>query len=274
MVLMALDHASYFIARVHAVESWAWVPPFYAPQAGAGVLPIFLTRWITHLCAPGFFLLMGAGMTWLHDSRKKNGWTSARIRRYFMTRGVVLLVVQHLVDNPAWLLGTLSAAAGMSPTPTPGGGSDYAFHFGVITALGAAMIVWGALIEVPGSVVVAVSAAALVLGAVLTPATAAHAELFPIWKLLLFVPSHDNLFNVLYPFVPWLAPAGLGILTARFVTSRPEKTAMRAIIAGVLLLAVFTILRRPLSATRIRRWRDSSVSCRSRSILRAPPSSP
>lgn len=27
IVLMAIDHASYFIARVHGVESWAWGPP-------------------------------------------------------------------------------------------------------------------------------------------------------------------------------------------------------------------------------------------------------
>ena len=55
MVLMAIDHASFFIARVHPAETWASGPPYYASTIA------FLTRWVTHLCAPGFFLLMGAG---------------------------------------------------------------------------------------------------------------------------------------------------------------------------------------------------------------------
>jgi uncharacterized membrane protein len=58
MVLMAIDHASFFIARVHPMESWATPPPYYADAAA------FFTRWLTHLCAPGFFLLMGIGIVW------------------------------------------------------------------------------------------------------------------------------------------------------------------------------------------------------------------
>ena len=47
MVLMAIDHAAFFIARVHPAETWAAPPPYYAD------VPAFLTRWLTHLCAPG-----------------------------------------------------------------------------------------------------------------------------------------------------------------------------------------------------------------------------
>ena len=32
-------------------------------SAYTGAFP-FLTRWITHICASGFFLLMGAGIYW------------------------------------------------------------------------------------------------------------------------------------------------------------------------------------------------------------------
>lgn len=55
MVLMALDHASYFIARVHSLEFWGTALPVY-PNAFW-----FWTRWVTHPCAPGFFFLMGIG---------------------------------------------------------------------------------------------------------------------------------------------------------------------------------------------------------------------
>ena len=243
MVLMAIDHASFFIARTHAFESWAGAPPFYRAHAGASLAVAFLTRWVTHLCAPGFFMLMGAGMVWLSMARQRAGWSHARIRRFFVTRGLILLVIQHLVENPAWLLGVVSAAGPAASVPPPGGGVDFVFHFGVISALGAAMIVWAFLIDMPGVVVLAVSGAALAASVVMTPPITDCATLFPAWRLLAFVPSHANLVNVLYPFVPWLAPAGLGIVLARIVAKRPEKTVLVAVAGGGALLAVFAALR-------------------------------
>jgi uncharacterized membrane protein len=67
MVLMAIDHASFFIARVHPSENWAFGPPYYAYASTAA----FVTRWVTHLCAPGFFWLMGAGTALLAASRRQ-----------------------------------------------------------------------------------------------------------------------------------------------------------------------------------------------------------
>ena len=98
MVLMAIDHASFLVARVHAYEGWAF-------PAG----PVTITRWITHLCAPGFMMLLGAGMVWLGKARQKAGWSHAEIRKFFITRGLILLVIQHFVENPAWILGILTA---------------------------------------------------------------------------------------------------------------------------------------------------------------------
>src|ERR1051325_1284128 len=65
MVAMALDHANFFVAREHpSPEFWNGSFPFY-PNALA-----FLTRLVTHLAAPGFFFLMGAGMVLLAESRR------------------------------------------------------------------------------------------------------------------------------------------------------------------------------------------------------------
>ena len=77
MVLMALDHASYFIARMHSREFWGTALPDYADA-----LP-FVLRAATHICAPGFFLLMGAGMAMLSEARRASGWTPARLSRFF-----------------------------------------------------------------------------------------------------------------------------------------------------------------------------------------------
>src|SRR5688572_10986617 len=78
MVLMALDHTRYYFTNVqHAPEdmSQTW-------------LALFLTRWVTHFCAPLFFLL--SGMSAYLRGRK----SSARdLRLYLLTRGLMLVVL-------------------------------------------------------------------------------------------------------------------------------------------------------------------------------------
>ncbi len=63
MVLMAIDHASYFIARRHFGEFWGYPLPDY------GGADWFLTRFVTHLAAPGFSLLMAAGVVLFAQAR-------------------------------------------------------------------------------------------------------------------------------------------------------------------------------------------------------------
>ena len=101
------------------------------------------------------------------------------------------------------------------------------------------MIFWSFLIELPSIVVIAVSGVLLALSVWMTPAMSEAATLFPIWKLFLFVPSHTNAVNVLYPWVPWLAPAGLGIVLGRVVYKAPSKTAVLGGGLGVALLAAW-----------------------------------
>lgn len=70
MLLMALDHANWFIAQKHSTgEHWGGPYPIYSDA-----LP-FLTRLVTHPCAPGFAFLMGVGMLLFAKSRKAHGWS-------------------------------------------------------------------------------------------------------------------------------------------------------------------------------------------------------
>ena len=70
IVLMALDHANSFIAHGKLEpELWADLFPNYL-----GHPPLtFATRLVTHLAAPGFFFLRGAGMILLAQTRRKQG---------------------------------------------------------------------------------------------------------------------------------------------------------------------------------------------------------
>ncbi|MEJ2353685.1 MAG: hypothetical protein P8Y03_28225 [Anaerolineales bacterium] len=99
IVLMALDHANIFIAHKHSSgEYWGGAFPVYNDALA------FLTRFVTHFCAPGFFLLMGAGMALFAHSRQERGWTRAEIIRHFLIRGGALILLQLLVVNRAWEL--------------------------------------------------------------------------------------------------------------------------------------------------------------------------
>ena len=52
MVVMALDHVAFFVARRHPSEMWSVPLPDYPSFIS------FFTRAITHLSAPGFFLII------------------------------------------------------------------------------------------------------------------------------------------------------------------------------------------------------------------------
>jgi uncharacterized membrane protein len=238
MVLMAIDHASYFIARVHPAETWAYPPPYYATSLA------FWTRWITHLCAPGFFLLMGASMSWFAASRTHAGWSTGQIARYFVTRGLLLLGGQHFVENPAWAVGTLSAAAGRVPEPpTPGGSGEFYLSFAVITALGGALIFWSWLVSARAIVVAAIGAAAMAASMWATPSPEHATNAYSVPMRLLFVPGRTGIVQVMYAVVPWLVPVGAGVLLGRALSRRPTGSAILTATLGGALVAVFVVLR-------------------------------
>src|SRR3954470_24694896 len=59
MILMALDHVRDFFGGTGVSPT----------NLATTTVPLFLTRWITHLCAPVFFLLTGTG-AWLSGRRR------------------------------------------------------------------------------------------------------------------------------------------------------------------------------------------------------------
>lgn len=238
MVLMAIDHAAFFIARNHPVEIWAAPPPYYADATA------FLTRWLTHLCAPGFFLLMGIGIVWFAESRSAAGWSSSRIARYFATRGGILLLVQQFLENPAWLLGILAADPALAEAaPLPGVPGNLMLALAVLSAIGVSMIVWGAAWRTPTWLIVVICGAAMGLGHVLTPDASQANEAIPFWKLLLFVPGQAGIAQNLYPWAIWLVPAGLGIVLGRMFLREPSRVGVVAGWAGLVGLAAFVAMR-------------------------------
>ena len=98
MVIMALDHSRDF---------WSRTPVQPEDVAHASVL-LFLTRWVTHLCAPTFVFLSGCSV-YLYTQKRQN---RVAVSRFLLTRGLWLIVVEVvvLVDVVADVSGCVAVA--------------------------------------------------------------------------------------------------------------------------------------------------------------------
>lgn len=125
IILMALDHVRDYIG-----------PTLYFPTdlAQTSIL-LFLTRWITHFCAPIFFLLSGFS-AYLYG--KKYG--KLNLAKFLLTRGLWLIILELTVISFSW---TFS----LKPT----------FTLQVIWSLGWSMILLSVLIWLPKLSIMAIS---------------------------------------------------------------------------------------------------------------------
>lgn len=227
MVLMALDHASLLLARVHPFEMWNQPLPVY------GSVSWFFTRWLTHLCAPGFFLLMGAGMALLEASRRERGWDAARVRRFFLLRGAVLVLISYVFEVTPMALMAPGGQPAMPLSPVV---------LGVLVTLGLSMMLAGALMGLPAGAWLALGAAAVLAPSVLLPWIGAEAAQ-RTWVLLLLSPGQSPVVTSGYPLLPWFGICALGVALGRMLRRDARRTLAACLPAGAALLALFALLR-------------------------------
>jgi uncharacterized membrane protein len=234
MILMALDHSQFFVGKVHPLETWAGPLPAYQDPLA------FLTRLAAHLCAPGFFFLMGVSMILFAQSRRVRGRPESEIVRHFMLRGLLLLVIQQFVANPAWLLGTKGSAAVLG---TPGTGGTVWFNLDVLYGLGASMIVLAFFLRADKFLVALLSLGAILSTQVLMLlAGPAQATCSPLLRLLL-IPGQTGILLVNYPLLPWVGVAGLGVAFGQWMAHDPRPALKWLPVTGLGSLALFVILR-------------------------------
>src|ERR1700722_5080684 len=182
MVLMALDHTRDFFSGA-AVDP---TDPVHSWPA------LFATRWITHLCAPGFILLAGTSV-YLQRQRK----SAATLTRFLITRGLWLIFLEATVVSFGW-----------------------SFGFGwpilqVIWVIGVAMIFLAGLQWFPLPVV-GIFAAVVIFGHNLLdvfPATA-DGNWANTWRILhergLLTFNGHGIILYGYPLLPWVGVMALG----------------------------------------------------------------
>lgn len=218
IVLMTLDHARAFIHRSHPSEFWGQPLPDYQ---GDGLA--FITRLVTHLCAPGFFLLMGVSMAMLSEKRWQREGTLAGVRQHFVVRGLVLIALQITIVNLAWAFGGLAADRAMMHYGVegwPGEEGPIRVYFGVLACLGSVMIIGSLCLRWPVWWQLVAGVLCIVIPFQLFPDAAQVDASFAWWQRLLWLPGQVSFFHVRYPIFPWLGVGLLGLALGRIWVSR------------------------------------------------------
>ena len=224
IVFMALDHANYFIAQQHSFgEHWGGTFPAYHTA-----LP-FLTRLVTHFCAPGFFFLMGVGMLLFAEARKEQGWSNWKILSHFWVRGTILILLQFLIVNFIW-------KAGPDSFPET--------YIGVLVALGGTMMLGSLFVQLNSSALLILTLSLLIGTEFLHPGpelwnSISHEK----WRLIFLYSGGDGGFWSNYPILPWLELVSFGMWFGRWLLAGEKKAYQKGLWTGLALLVLFVIIR-------------------------------
>ena len=217
MILMALDHTRDFIGNVAAT------PTNLAATTGA----LFMTRWITHFCAPTFSLLTGVGAYLMLRRR-----TTHELSWFLLTRGVWLIVLEVTVARFFWQFNL-----------------DYHVTFlTVLWALGWSMIVLSALVHLPANVVAAIAIALIALHNLTDGIAQPTSEGLRLLMTVLHRPGPlfarpGTIVFIGYPLVPWIAIMALGYSLGQVYSWPAERRRAFLLRTGLAMVAVFVALR-------------------------------
>ncbi len=215
ILLMALDHTRDFFA-------------------GSGINPrdvhaplLFMTRWITHLCAPTFIFLAGASIfLWQQNHSKKE--TS----RFNLIRGFWLILLEFSLVKFGWT-----------------------FNFNpefmvaqVIWAIGVSMVFMSIAIYLPIRGLAFISGLIIVGHNALDVYTADQfGDLKWLWVILHQQASLNPWSNVqlfiAYPIIPWLAVMSLGYCFGNYFLLKPAIRTRYFLGFGISLITAFIVLR-------------------------------
>lgn len=216
IVLMALDHTRDFFDA----DALRFDPTDLAHTYPA----LFLTRFITHFCAPTFVLLAGAS-AFLHGL----GLASrGALSRFLWTRGLWLILLDVVFISPVWAVG-----------------------FGVIElatlwAIGFSMVALAGLAWLPPRIVLLIGALILAGHNLLD---GVHASQFgdwgPLWSIL-----HEPgplpwglRGKVVYPVLPWIGIMAVGYGLGPVFLEPAERRNRLSTALGLASLALFALLR-------------------------------
>jgi len=218
MVVMALDHVRDFFGGTAVSPT----------NLATTTVPLFLTRWVTHICAPTFFLLTGTSAYFVSRRRSRG-----ELSLYLLKRGVWLVFLDAVVVR--CLAMQFNA--------------DYHVTIlNVLWALGWSMVALAALVALPLAAVLSIGVVMIAGHNLLDPIRpAAFGSLAPLWTVLHvqgFLINRPG-FVVLsaYPLVPWIGVTAVGFALGRVFDWEPGRRQAVVLRAGAALSAAFVLMR-------------------------------
>jgi uncharacterized membrane protein len=220
MIVMALDHTRDFFA------GGGFNPRDVSDTA------LFLTRWVTHFCAPTFILLAGISAYLYGAQMHSQGRGIREVSRFLVTRGLWLILIEFTVVRLGW---------------------SFDVHFNyfvaqVIFAIGVSMIALSAIVHLPRG---AIAAIGLVMISGHNALDGIRAEQLgaaaPLWNLLhqpgFFTIPPGIKFFVLYPLIPWIGVMAAGYALGPVFTQERTARVQQLFMLGAAATLGFFILR-------------------------------
>ncbi len=221
MILMALDHVRMYFA----LGTWYADPT----DLGTTTPALFFTRWITHFCAPVFFLLAGTS-AFLYGEKKDTKTLSS----FLLTRGLWLVFAEIVIVNFAWTFDVTYSLILLQ----------------VIWALGLSMIALSGLVYLQRNWILIIGLILVFGHNLLDPITLNNLSASSVLWYVLHQPhvlrlGATRVVNVVYPILPWIGVMALGYSLGKFYKRevKPEQRRKIFLSIGVALTLLFILLR-------------------------------
>ncbi len=221
MIVMALDHCRDFLYYGVSIDQ--------DPLDFTTTSPLlFITRWITHFCAPVFVFLSGTSV-FMYSSKGK---TKKQVAFFLFTRGLWLMLAEIILIQPLWDFNIIVV------------------YLQVIWAIGLSMVVFAVLQFLPYRLL-------LFIGLMIVFGHNLLDTIFidtPFWKSVGWAILHQRhdypindhlLFTVQYPFLPWLGLMILGYCAGKLYLPGVSPSVRKNILrfTGITAIALFIIIR-------------------------------
>lgn len=223
MVLMALDHV-----RDYTNTGYLFIDPTDLSSATSGQ---FLTRWVTHFCAPVFVFLAGTS-AFLYGSKQVS---KSKLAKFLFTRGLWLVFIELTIVNFSW---TFDISLGVH-------------IFQVIWAIGICMMLLSACIYLNKKVLLGLGLLIVFGHNLLDPIVFQGSDSLSIlWYFIhqhnfLVINQGQGMLAIAYPFLPWLGIMILGYCFGHYYQKGfdPRVRRKRLLQFGLGAVLMFFILR-------------------------------
>ena len=217
MIVMALDHIRDYTSIYH----------FAPTDLTQTTIPLFITRWVTHFCAPVFMFVAGVGV----GLGEINGKSRKQLSHFLWTRGLWLVLLELTVVKLGWTFNF----------------TNHTIYLLVIWALGMSMITLAVLIYVPKKWLL-IFGLIMVFGHNLLDGInpKSFGSLSFLWKILhvqsTFYLGHLE-FLAYYPVIPWIGVMALGYVFASYYRLEAKIRQPKILLLGAVTTLLFLVIR-------------------------------